>query len=1029
MSLFELSRLRWALCALLSLHAGALFAADGKKVIQIAEVKRDKPVDFEKDVLPILRKNCVACHNTTQAEGKLVLESPQSILKGGDSGPSAIAKDGLKSLLLQRATGEVDDIMPPKDNKVAAKPLTPQELGLIKLWIDQGATGTVTRTAEAIQWQPLPPGVNPIYAVALSSDGQYAAAARANQVFLYQALTGRVIGRLTDPDLVKQGIYKQPGVADLDLIQSLAFSPDGATLATGGYRNVKLWQRPRNLQESKIANVGDTGRAMAVSADGKWVAVGSADGAVKVFERAGGKLHKTLTGHTGAVASVKFTADGKLYSASADKTVRGWQLPGGEAAGQIEAPFPIETFAVIDGGKQVVVAGAEPKALVLNMAEPMKPAIELPALGKKAVAMEPIASNPTQVIIGVEDGTVTIFDAPAKRQVRQIKHDGPLASLAVRADGTRLVTAGKDKRARLFNLADGKALSELRGDLRRTTVVAQKDRLVVLAKADVAYEKTVVTEAEKAVTTEAEGVKKATDSLEAAKKTAKEKTDAVKKPADDKAAAEKAVKDAEPAVKTADAAKEKAAKALTDAEAAAKAATDKFQAAKAAADKEKDKKELADARDKADKEAKDAAEKLKTAQQDKAKADTAATQAADQLKKAQGELPAKEKAFADADKIRTDAETARMSAERALTASQAASKKATERVPQTKASAAAAEERQKKAEADLDVAKKASADAESPLTAVAFSPDGLEVAFASEDKLIHLFSAETGAAFEVLEGQAAAVTALAFADDKTLVAAGADKNLTLWSTLPEWKLARTLGPSNGQEFADRVTALAFSNDGKMLAAGGGAPSRGGELKIFNVADGKLVRDLAEAHSDTVFGIEFSFDGKYLASGAADKFVKVFEVATGKFVKSFEGHTHHVLGVSWMSDSRTLASCGADNVIKVWDFVSGDQKRTIQGFTKEVTSIHFAGDSVNAIASAGDKSVKLQRVDNGGAVRSYAGGTDFMYGSAITPDGKVVIAGGQDSVLRVWNGETGTAIRQFDPPASAPAQSSAESAKR
>ena len=50
---------------------------------------------------------------------------------------------------------------------------------------------------------------------------------RANQIFLYHVPSKRELGRLTDPSLIEKGIYKQPGVADLDLIQSLAFSPDG----------------------------------------------------------------------------------------------------------------------------------------------------------------------------------------------------------------------------------------------------------------------------------------------------------------------------------------------------------------------------------------------------------------------------------------------------------------------------------------------------------------------------------------------------------------------------------------------------------------------------------------------------------------------------------------------------------------------------------------------------------------------------------------------------------------------------------
>ena len=141
----------------------------------------------------------------------------------------------------------------------------------------------------------------------------------------------------------------------------------------------------------------------------------------------------------------------------------------------------------------------------------------------------------------------------------------------------------------------------------------------------------------------------------------------------------------------------------------------------------------------------------------------------------------------------------------------------------------------------------------------------------------------------------------------------ADNQLIAWNTNPEWTLERTVG-GDSQQFADRVISLAFSHDGKLLATGGGEPSRTGEVKIWDVALGKLVRSIPDAHSDTVFGIEFSPDDTVLATCAADKFVKLHTVADGKWIKSFEGHTHHVLGVSWQPNGKMLASCGADMVI-------------------------------------------------------------------------------------------------------------------
>src|SRR5437763_4388312 len=187
---------------------GSLLAEDNppaevqRKPIAIAKTDRKTPVDFEKEILPILKNNCLACHNRTTAKAELVLETPQDILKGAESGKVVVPKRSGESLLLKIASHQVKPMMPPKNNKVQASDLTPEELGLIKLWIDQGAKGEVHGSGPIV-WQPLPEGLNPIYAVALTLDGQFAACARANQIFIYQLQTKQLVARLIDSQLDK----------------------------------------------------------------------------------------------------------------------------------------------------------------------------------------------------------------------------------------------------------------------------------------------------------------------------------------------------------------------------------------------------------------------------------------------------------------------------------------------------------------------------------------------------------------------------------------------------------------------------------------------------------------------------------------------------------------------------------------------------------------------------------------------------------------------------------------------------------
>ncbi len=114
-------------------------------------------MNFEKEILPLLTKNCVACHNTKKAENSLVLETHADDPQGGDSGPAVVAKKSGRKPAAQSGGAPLDEpAMPPADNKVGAVDLTSDQLGLIKLWIDQGATGEIAATARPSSGKPCP---------------------------------------------------------------------------------------------------------------------------------------------------------------------------------------------------------------------------------------------------------------------------------------------------------------------------------------------------------------------------------------------------------------------------------------------------------------------------------------------------------------------------------------------------------------------------------------------------------------------------------------------------------------------------------------------------------------------------------------------------------------------------------------------------------------------------------------------------------------------------------------------------------
>jgi len=102
-------------------------------------------VDYVRDVKPILKERCFACHGALQQKGKLRLDTGEFIRKGGRNGSAAIPQKPTESLLIERITArEETERMPPE-----GKPLTPEQIAKIKAWIAGGAKSPATEKPES----------------------------------------------------------------------------------------------------------------------------------------------------------------------------------------------------------------------------------------------------------------------------------------------------------------------------------------------------------------------------------------------------------------------------------------------------------------------------------------------------------------------------------------------------------------------------------------------------------------------------------------------------------------------------------------------------------------------------------------------------------------------------------------------------------------------------------------------------------------------------------------------------------------
>jgi WD40 repeat protein/uncharacterized caspase-like protein len=265
----------------------------------------------------------------------------------------------------------------------------------------------------------------------------------------------------------KLELYVSTGHASL--VSALTFSPDGRVLAGGNHDGaIKLWnaatgQELNTLTHAKEYNTVNT---VAFSRDGRLLASAGNDNNIKVWDVASGKERVTLYGHSGEVKSVAFSPDGRtLASASKDKTVKLWSLSTGEALKTIKQGREVLSVAFSPDGK--VLAYCDAVSTKLLDAATWNELREIEFFGV-SLAFSPDGRALAGVGATVEeDGsiyyTTELIDATTGRELRTFgaRSKEPSRSVAFSRDGATLASA--EKTISLWEVSSGRELRRLGG--------------------------------------------------------------------------------------------------------------------------------------------------------------------------------------------------------------------------------------------------------------------------------------------------------------------------------------------------------------------------------------------------------------------------------------------------------------------------------------------------------------------------------------------------------------------------------------
>lgn len=976
----DLIRVSCLILVLLGLFAQSLDAS-----LPVKELAKGVAVDFESDILPIFKKNCLACHNTTKARGDLNLETPQLIRDGGSSGDVVIPGDPSDSLLyLSASHAEEDYIMPPEGNKVKAKNFTANELGLLKRWIENGAKGTVSKKSN-IQFENLTVPLDPINALALSNDGYEVFWGRGNRLFTFDIENGNEQRELM--------IANDSSPAHKDLVHSIAVHPNSNLLATGDFREIHIWEKePIRIHQSlNLTNLGMVSSILPVPDKG--YLLGDVYGNLG-FRQSNTKSNSTTrlldSPHQEKILTLTKLNDGKILSISQDGICALWNGENLKLLSKVEVPFSIVSSCQMDAYHFLV--GLEDgtiqhihlfgESLLGNKfrihSDPIE-SIEPIFFESKSKTVEIISMSESGII---QSGLLQIDTGKYKSNwTRQDKN----WSHCLSPDNSRLALNSHDGSIYIINVKDGKVIQRLVANKSLTSRKLINTNESRFLKSEIAYFKRQVS-----------GKEKTYD--EQKKRSEKASTDVKSK----KESFQKLTSEFNQKKSELDELKNK----LSSLEMSVAQAKQLAESAKAHFEKLKGEiisKNVENTQSKRlGQDVELLANKAFQAGKLDEKFQNLNSSSKPEISGLKKSIQTNQKVFDELVK-KEQAEKLQFSlAEEELRLALLGVETALMLLEEEKAKRARTEKQMLEVEKETSEIEDLLNQIQRTVGSMVFSNSGKQLVVSDYNGILSVWNIREGKMVHEVKPESTNQFLLSRVHNGIFCSVSGHQKINEIDIRGEWKYRRTIGSISGESpIQERVHALRFSRDGQLLGVGSGASSRSGQIIIFKTQNYELLKNLQNVHSDVVYGIDFSWDNKFIVSGSADKFVRVVDISSGHTLKNFEGHSHYVMDVSIHRDGRTILSSAADNLVKVWNLDSGQRVKDIRVSSKEVTSVNLIPFSNKFVTSSGDNKVSLYQTD-GKKLKDFPGIQNYMTRSDVDQAGRIVIGGGQDGILYIWD---------------------------
>ncbi len=249
-------------------------------------------------------------------------------------------------------------------------------------------------------------------------------------------------------------------------ILSISFSPDGATIVSGGQdKALRFWNAETLEPVGKLLGHGDDVTSVAFNNDGTRLVSGSQDKSVRLWNvQALTPIGSPLLGHKDGVTSVAFSPDGShIVSASHDKTLHIWDAQTVQLIDSLEGHKDSVTSVAYSSDGLYIVSGSQDRSLRLWNAKTLN-AVDKPFHGHVDTVWD-VAFSPdnTTIVSGSHDRTLRLWETKTGQTIGLPLqgHEESVRSVSFSPDGKYIVSGGRDTTLRLWDALNNQPINAL----------------------------------------------------------------------------------------------------------------------------------------------------------------------------------------------------------------------------------------------------------------------------------------------------------------------------------------------------------------------------------------------------------------------------------------------------------------------------------------------------------------------------------------------------------------------------------------